>query len=406
MSTTNVSIIGAGLSGLALALALHQQSIVCTLYESRPAPLDIGGALMLSPNALRILDSIGVYARIKGQGYSFDKLYFRSHDDKPVDSYDFGGEAKYGYPALRIYRRVLIRELSTLVEEAGIPIVYNKKFTRVLEETPYDVTFEFEDKTTATATVLVGADGIHSKVRKYLYPDLEPIFTKAIGVNAAIPTFQLKLPEGYDLPVTIMNKDHGAFIIAPQQPDGSEVFIGRQKRAPELDREGWAALLNDKNWCIEYLRENIGDFPTVAQNAVSDLQTSKINLWPFYIVPKLERWSSQHSRVIILGDAAHAIPPSAGQGINQAFEDVFTFALVFKRTDGDQERLARGLKVWQGGRQDRVDRVLVLNAEMDRRRLPRLAGEEESENKPFELEWLYRPDFGKMVEGWLSEAGL
>ncbi|KAL4815053.1 hypothetical protein BDW67DRAFT_186103 [Aspergillus spinulosporus] len=406
MSTTKVAIIGAGLSGLALALALHQQSIACTLYESRPAPLDIGGAIMLSPNALRILDSIGVYARIKDQGYRFDNIYFRTHDDKPVDSYEFGGEARYGYPALRIYRRVLIRELSALVEEAGIPIFYNKKFTRMLEETPYDVTFEFEDETTAIATILVGADGIHSKVRKYLYPDLEPIFIKAIGVNAAIPTSQLELPEGYDLPVTIMNKDHGAFIIAPQHPDGSEVFIGRQKRAPELDREGWTALLNDKNWCIEYLRENIGAFPTVAQNAVSDLQTSKINIWPFYIVPKLERWSSQHNRVIILGDAAHAIPPSAGQGINQAFEDVFTFALVFKRTDGDQERLAKGLKVWQRGRQGRIDKVLVLNAEIDKRRLPKLAGEDDNEDKPFELEWLYRPDFGEMVEGWLSEAGL
>ncbi|KAL4988852.1 hypothetical protein BDW68DRAFT_158161 [Aspergillus falconensis] len=404
--TTHVAVIGAGLSGLSLALALHQQSIPCTLYEARPAPLDIGGAIMLSPNALRILDVLGVYTRIKSQGYNFENLYFRSDDDKPLDSYEFGGEKKYGYPGLRIYRNVLIRELSSLVEEAKIPIIYNKKFTRVLAETPSNVTFEFENGTTATATVLVGADGIHSKVRKYLYPELEPIFTKAIGVNAAIPTSQLKLPEGYDLPVTIMNKAHGAFIIAPQKADGSEVFIGRQKRAPELDREGWAALLNDKNWCIDYLRDHIDAFPAVAQNAVSDLHTSKINLWPFYIVPKLERWSSEHSRVIILGDAAHAIPPSAGQGINQAFEDVFTFALVFKRSDGDQERSARGLKVWQRGRQERVDRVLVLNAEIDRRRLPKLAGEEESEDKPLELEWLYRPDFREMVEGWLVREGL
>ncbi|KAL4998384.1 FAD dependent oxidoreductase [Aspergillus recurvatus] len=361
---------------------------------------------MLSPNALRILDVLGVYTRIKFQGYNFENLHFRSDGDDPLDSYEFGGQNKYGYPALRIYRNVLIRELSSLVEEAKIPIIYSKKFTRVLAETPSNVTFEFENETTATATVLVGADGIHSKVRKYLYPNIEPIFTKAIGVNAAIPTSQLKLPEGYNLPVTIMNKVHGAFIIAPQQADGSEVFIGRQKRAPELDREGWAALLNDKNWCIEYLRDNIDAFPAVAQNAVSDLHTSKINLWPFYIVPKLERWSSEYSRVVILGDAAHAIPPSAGQGINQAFEDVFTFALVFKRSIRDQESLARGLRVWQGGRQERVDMVLALNAEIDRRRLPKLAGEEESEDKPFELEWLYSPDFGEMVEGWLTKEGL
>ncbi|KAL4866139.1 hypothetical protein BDV12DRAFT_173344 [Aspergillus spectabilis] len=264
MSSQNVAIIGAGLSGLALALALHQQSIPCTLYEARSAPLDIGGALMLSPNALRILDALGVYQRIHSQGHNFDNLYFRSPDDKPLDSYEFGGEKKYGYRALRIYRNVLVKELSTLVAEAGISIHYNKKFTRVLSETESTVTWEFEDTTTETVTVLVGADGIHSKVRKYLYPTLEPIFTKAMGVSAAVPTSQLKLPEGYDLPVTIMNNTHGAFVIAAQQADGSEVFIGRPKRAPELDRAGWDALLNDKEWCIDYLRQNISDFPEVA----------------------------------------------------------------------------------------------------------------------------------------------
>ncbi|KAL4884872.1 hypothetical protein BJY04DRAFT_180929 [Aspergillus karnatakaensis] len=404
MSAQSVAIIGAGLSGLTLALALHQQSIICTIYEARSGPLDIGGALMLSPNALRILDSLGVYHRIQNQGHNFDNLYFRSQYDQPLDSYEFGGEQKYGYRALRIYRSALIKELTTLVSEAGIKVHYERKFTKVLSETKENVTWEFDDGTTETATVLVGADGIHSKVRKYLYPELEPLFTKAMGVSAAVPTSQLNLPEGYDLPVTILNPKHGAFVIAQQKADGSEVFVGRPKRAPELDRAGWDALLNDKEWCIDYLRQDITDFPEVAQNAVARLKTENINLWPFYVVPKVHSWSSEHSRVIILGDAAHAIPPSAGQGINQAFEDVFTFALVFRRCRGAD--LAKGLKIWQAGRQERVDRVLELNAEIDKRRLPRAPGEVESDNKAFELEWLYSPDFVEMVEEWLSTEGL
>ena len=401
--STHVAIIGAGLSGLTLALALHQQSIPCTLYEARSAPLDIGGAVMLSPNALRILDALNVYENVRTQGHEFNDLHFRTEDDKPLDSYEFGSAEKYGYRALRIYRNVLIRELSTRVADSGVPIIYNKKFTTVIEETPSTVTWSFDDGSEATATVLVGADGIHSKVRKYLYPDLEPVFTKAMGVSAAVPTAQLDLPEGYTLPTTIMNRTHGAFVIAQQKPDGSEVFIGRQKRAPELDRDGWDALLNDKEWCIEYLRKDIGAFPAVAQNAVSEIKTETINLWPFYVVPKLERWSSSRARVIILGDAAHAIPPTAGQGINQAFEDVYTFALIFGRVKG--EDLQRGLEIWQKGRQERVDRVLALNAQIDKRRMPKDPADQE-EHKPFELGWLYGPDFGEMVEGWLAEQGL
>lgn len=402
--STHVAIIGAGLSGLTLALALHQQSIRCTLYEARSAPLDIGGAVMLSPNALRILDSLNVYENVRTQGHEFNDLHFRTEADKPLDSYEFGSAQKYGYSALRIYRNALIRELSIRVQDAGVPIIYNKKFSAVTEETPSRVTWSFDDGTTETATVLVGADGIHSKVRKYLYPDLEPMFTKAMGVSAAVPTRQLNLPEGYNLPTTIMNKTHGAFVIAQQKADGSEVFIGRQKRAPELDRDGWNALLNDKAWCIEYLRKDISAFPAVARNAVSEIKTETINLWPFYVVPKLESWSSSLARVVILGDAAHAIPPTAGQGINQAFEDVFTFALIFGRVKG--EDLQRGLKIWQKGRQERVDRVLTLNAQIDKRRMPKGPDAEEEEHEPFELGWLYGPDFGKMVEGWLAGEGL
>jgi 2-polyprenyl-6-methoxyphenol hydroxylase-like FAD-dependent oxidoreductase len=75
-STVDVAIIGAGLSGLALALALHQQSIKCTIYEAREAPLNVGGGLMLVPNGLKVLDKLGVYDPLKRRGYNFDRIYF------------------------------------------------------------------------------------------------------------------------------------------------------------------------------------------------------------------------------------------------------------------------------------------------------------------------------------------
>lgn len=402
MSSSSIAIIGAGLSGLALALSLHQQSIPCIIYESRPASLDIGGAIMLSPNALKILNALGVYERIKPESYEFDQLYFRSEDDQPLDTFEFGNKSKYGYDALRVYRSVLIRELLALVHQRGIPVYYRKKFTRIVSETEKDVTFEFEDGEKVTAPLLIGADGIHSRVRKYLYPDLEPRFTDAVGVTAAVPTKQLQVPQDYNLPVTIMNKKHGAFVIATQQPDGSEVLIGKQRRAPEVDREGWNRLLAEKTWCIEFLREGAEDFPPIVRNAVSDIPSDRINLWPFYLVPKLKTWVSEHRSVVLVGDAAHAIPPTAGQGVNQAFEDVYTLSLVMGGSK--REEWAALLKTWQDYRQGRVDRILELNDRINARRMPKKAGEEEdgSETKPFDLEWLYSSNFGAVVRGWLA----
>ncbi|KAJ5994063.1 hypothetical protein N7451_009787 [Penicillium sp. IBT 35674x] len=399
MASNNIAIIGAGLSGLALALSLHKQGIFCTIYESRPASLDIGGAIMLSPNALRILDAIGIYKIIKPLGYSFKYLHF--YTGAPLDTYEFGNSEKYDYDALRIYRYEIIDALVKAVQECGIPIEYGKKFTRVISETERDVTWAFEDGTTGTATCLVGADGIHSRVRKYLYPDLEPRFTNAIGVTAAIPTSQLNRG-GYELPLTIMNPKHGAFIMAPQLPDGSELLIGKQKRVAEMGRQGWNELLSNKQWCVNFLREGAEDFPEIIQSAVSDIPLNKINLWPFYVVPKLDTWASDKCRVVILGDAAHAIPPTAGQGINQAFEDVFTYSLVLAQCGS--ENIKDGLKRWQVGRQERVDRVLELNGQIDARRMPKDGNvDSELESKSFDLRWLYSPNFEVMVEGWLED---
>ncbi|KAJ5247751.1 hypothetical protein N7468_002734 [Penicillium chermesinum] len=132
-----------------------------------------------------------------------------------------------------------------------------------------------------------------------------------------------------------MDPDRGPFIIAPQRVDGAKVLIGKRKRDSD-DRQGWNDLLENERWCI--------------------------NIWPFYVVPRLGTWASQHSRVVILGNAAHVIPPTAGQGINQAFEDIYTYALSLAKCQG--QKLNRALQVWQ-----RVDRVLELNS---RKRMVRL----------------------------------
>jgi 2-polyprenyl-6-methoxyphenol hydroxylase-like FAD-dependent oxidoreductase len=402
MAPGNIAIIGAGLTGLTLALALDKQSIPCTIYESRAASLDIGGAIMLSPNALRILDAVGIYEKIKPHGFQFKTLHFRT--TVPLDSYEFGNNEKYGYDGMRIFRHKLIDALLATIKERGIQIQYGKKFARVLAETETKVSWEFGDGTNSEAACLIGADGIHSSVRKYLYPELEPKFTNAVGINAAVPTAQLNLPDPFDMPVTFMNPKHGAFVIALQLADGSEAFIGKQKRAPELDREGWAALLNDKQWCIDFLRQGAEDFPEIVQNAVSKIELDRIGLWPFYVVPKLDTWTSKYSRVVILGDAAHAIPPTAGQGVNQAFEDAYTFAVIAARCQ--PRELERGLKIWQQGRQERIDQILELNAQIDARRMPKDPNSvpSEMENHPFDLEWLYSPDFDEMAENWLAQA--
>ncbi|KAJ6437234.1 salicylate hydroxylase [Purpureocillium lavendulum] len=409
MSTENVVIIGAGLAGLTLALALHQQSIPATVYESRSAPLNVGGAVMLSPNALRILDDLGLYDNIRTKGYNFDIPEYRDLEGKLVDTYEFGGKQKYGYSGLRIYRHVLIDELVAALAHKGITVQYGRKFSHVVSDTPEGVTFAFTDGTTAATGLLVGADGIHSTVRKHLYKDLSTTFIGMAGITAAVPTAQLKLPPGYHIPVTIISPK-GAFVVAPQEPDGSEVLIGKQMRVTSIDTQqtGWEReFVAEKESAIAFLQQGNEAFPEFVRNAVSHIDPAKVNKWPFFVVPKLDRWTSETRRVVILGDAAHAIPPSAGQGINQAFEDVYMLALLLARND-QVGRMPEALRFWQQYRQERIDRIVELNKLIDKRRMPTddviMTEGSGTGTEDFDLSWLYSPNLRHDVEKFLGRS--
>jgi hypothetical protein len=121
MEKDRVAIVGAGLTGLSLALALQKQSIPCILYELRPHLLDIGGTVTLSPNALWILDTLGIYERIKENGHEWEVMYFKSQQDELVGSIEYGSKSKFGYRALRIYRHFLITALLDVAAEKKYP---------------------------------------------------------------------------------------------------------------------------------------------------------------------------------------------------------------------------------------------------------------------------------------------
>lgn len=315
MNIDRVAIIGAGLAGLSLALLLKQRGIDSTIYETRPAGTTSTGAIMLSPNALKTLDALGVYARIKDKGYSFRDLTFRTNDHEYINSYEMGNADKFGYDALRVYRQVILDEHIAMVKEAGVPVVHGKKFSHVISEDDQGVTFAFADGEQQTVSLLVGADGIHSTVRKFLAPDIEPAFSNVMAVTCAIPTSALNLPfTPYSTPVSIHGKA-GAFVLAAQNPDGSELLGGIQYRTQARSRKEWDDLYNDKQQLLAMMRSQYDAWNPMIQSAMDAVPLHTLSIWAFHTVPKLKTWVSQAGRVVLVGDSAHAIPPAAGKQI-------------------------------------------------------------------------------------------
>ncbi|OJD12793.1 hypothetical protein AJ78_06670 [Emergomyces pasteurianus Ep9510] len=410
----HVGIIGAGLSGLGLALALQKVNIPCTVYEARDESYEVGGGITLSPNALRILDKLGVYERAGVKGFHFDTLAFSDGDGVIKDVYYFGSKQLYGYRGFRIMRQVLIDEMKQMLRGYGVEIHFNKQFTRIISDSPDGVVVEFSDGSTASSVLLVGADGIHSAVRGHIVPDVKPVYSGMMAINSVCPRSSIRIPENFYLPATIMSKA-GAFLMVPQEVDGSQLLIGAQRRFPEKDKDGWDALAADKQGLLDMLRENFSDWPDIVQSALENAPVERMGIWPFYGVPKFSKWASSTDRVIVLGDAAHAIPPTAGQGVNQAFEDVNMLALLLSNLS-PKTPLAEALKFWQEYRQRRIDKVLELTQQMNAKRLPPAeqaklppgaiwADDSATKGEGGQLRWLYVPDLDEDVTKWLAGRG-
>ncbi|KAF2821650.1 kynurenine 3-monooxygenase [Ophiobolus disseminans] len=409
----SVAIIGAGLSGLTLAISLHRQNISCQIYELRDPSITTSGALMLSPNALRILDNLGLYDRLKPQGYNFESIAYNNHEQVTTDTYLLGHEKLYGYKALRIYRQTLLTELRAEAQRLNISITYGVKFSHVVSEEHDGVSFAFTNNQRAFADVLVGADGIHSTVRKYVAPNVVPKYSGMVAITCAIPREALSLPTpDFHLPVAISGPN-GAFVMAPQNAHGTEILAGTQRAYPEQDRAGWDALLADRTGLLELFRTGYEDWDAVSQSALDNVDLSTLAIWPYYVVPKLPSWTSTTGRVLILGDAAHAIPPTAGQGASQGFEDAFTLSHLLPHIT-PKFLLSRALNDWTAMRQSRIDRVVALTLQLNNARLPaaereKMAarGEVWMSGEQGELEWLYGADGEADVRGLVGgkEAG-
>jgi len=260
---------------------------------------------------------------------------------------------------------------------------------------------------------LIGADGIHSQVRGYIFPDCAPIYSGFTAINCVVQRSALRIPENYHLPATVMGPA-GAFLLVPQKPGGEELLIGSQMRMEEKTREGWAALRADKQNLLDMLMKSKNEWPDIVQSALEAAPLEKMGIWPFYTIPVLPRWASESSLVVLLGDAAHAIPPTAGQGVNQAFEDVATLSALLGKLS-QRITLDKALRWWQSYRQVRLDKVLELTKQMNAKRLPASekaklpvgaiwADEGATRGDGGQLGWLYTPNLTQVVDTWVSEA--
>ncbi|KAJ5152289.1 hypothetical protein N7492_010584 [Penicillium capsulatum] len=371
-------IIGAGPAGLAAALRLHQQTnISCTLYELRPEPTTLGGAIGIPSNGLRLLHRLGVYDKVIARGFGGSTMTLHSVRGHIVGAQEIVGWAreKTGFGYLRIKRADLVDILLEAVHEALIPIHFGRRVTSIGETDRVRVLFE--DGSTDEADMVFGCDGIHSFVRSSVVdPGQAAVYSGMSGLATLIAMEDVSaetrnLINGMEATLT----EDGMLAVTPCTAEKNELFLFFSKEVALPDsgdsRDGWEAhgreqIDNFKDMLLGLLESGQGKWARALRELVD--KTSVVKFYPVYRLPPGRAWSQ--GRCVLIGDAAHAMSPHAGQGVSMALEDVFLLSRLLEDSNRALVEVCRKYDEIRRPRINEIYETAAQNADVRRKTGP------------------------------------
>ncbi|KAF4632796.1 hypothetical protein G7Y89_g5337 [Cudoniella acicularis] len=417
-SIKNVVIIGGGISGPALALALQKHSINSTLYEGRPSNYKVGGSIALSSNAMRMLDNLGLATKTRSIGYPGDTMSLVNLEGKELGILTWGSETLFGYPAIITYRNSIRELLLDECQKNGISVRYDMRFVGASEDPETGIaTARFANGEIVEADLLVGADGIFSRVREAIMPGHTPKFRGQVTVRGFTASKNIKGLDKNDVRSKIVLSPAGSFAVLPADKDADHIIFFSTLTTHARSKEEWREFSKDQVGLKAMLQDPFSKEPwsEYIRNLVTQTPVEGFDCWPFHTIT-IPQYTSTHGHILVLGDAAHGLPPSAGQGGSMALEDALTLALTISHfntalsSPSPSPSLLNHLHIWHHIRKQRIAKVEErTNASTSTRTATLTKSEEERgekekalkevSGKGVELEWLY----GYSVEGFEGE---
>ncbi|MBD3802816.1 MAG: FAD-dependent monooxygenase [Thioclava sp.] len=332
-----VTVLGAGIAGLTVARALAMRGAEVEVLEQADAIREVGAGLQVSPNGARVLKALGLAEALDAAGPCAEAV-------RLVDGETGSQVARLDLARLRpgegyhfIHRARLIDLLAEGARDAGVHIRLLQQIEEVdlAGEAPRLVT---RQGTEIRTDLLIGADGLHSKVRQALNGRVAPFFTHQVAWRALIPC-------------------------SDDEPKVAQVFMGAGRHLVSYplggglrnivaveERHRWV----EESWNLEddpiNLRTAFAGFCSTVQNWLA--QVEKVYLWGLFRHPVAEHWFGP--KAAILGDAAHPTLPFLAQGAVMAMEDAWVLAEALAHHEQDEVAFA----AYQQARRDRCEKIV------------------------------------------------
>lgn len=336
MMKHHATVAGGGIAGLAVALALVKRGGAATVLERAEAITEVGAGLQISPNGMRVLDDLGIGAAVRGVGIRAEAVELRDYRRRGVVARIglAGGDAAGYY---FVHRADLIGILVDAARGAGVKVRLLQAVDRITADDRPTVTMH--NGNVFHPDILIGADGVRSRVRPAINGSEAPFFTRQVAWRAIVPNHRGQGPAAR---VYMGPRRH--LVTYPLRGGAFLNVVAVQERT-EWASEGWSHTDDPEN-----LRAAFRDFGPEARAILGAVD--QVHLWGLFRHPVAKKWAQ--GRCVLLGDAAHPTLPFLAQGANMALEDAWTLAAALARHSAPADAFA----AYQEAREARVRRVI------------------------------------------------
>lgn len=347
----NIGIVGAGIGGLTAAIALRAQGHTVTVYEQAGQFMRVGADINLTPNAVRALDGLGeaVEQGIRASGarptFRISRDWDTGLETSRLPMGDTA-EQRYGAPQLTIHRADVLAVMAGAVPAECV--VFSKRL-RSLSQSDAGVQLVFEDGGQASHDVVLGADGIHSKVRTALFGEEQPRFTGVVSFRAVVPTDKVRQVPEIEAFTKWWGPNPQSQIVSFPLNRGQDTFIFATTGQDSWHEESWTSP-GDVNELRSFYRDYHPDARALLDACDSVLKSALYEREP------LPQWSVGH--VTLLGDACHPMLPFMAQGAGMSIEDGVVLARCLAQAH-QLDDVAPALQRYAAARQARTAEIQI-----------------------------------------------
>ena len=316
-NASTIGIVGAGIGGLAAAIALRRNGHDVLVFEQAKQFARVGADINLTPNAVRALDGLGVgdAARVTAARptHRISRSYDSGEETSRLEMADTA-EQKYGAPQLTIHRADLLAGLTELFPADRVQL---GKRAQKIAQSEEGVVVDFEDGSSARLGALIGADGIHSVVRTAMFGAESPRFTGIVAYRAVVPAERLQGVPNLNAFTKWWGPNPQSQIVTFPLNRGRDVFIFATTPQDSWQLESWTAPGS-----VDELREQYVAYHPDARALLDACDT--VLKTALYERDPMPAWTV--GRMALLGDAAHPMLPFMAQGAGMAIEDAVVLA--------------------------------------------------------------------------------